>query len=43
LKNYSAKELIQMFWKSVILILVLAVLGGGAMGYRAKKAAAHYL
>jgi capsular polysaccharide biosynthesis protein len=37
LKNYSAKELIQMFWKSVILILVLAVLGGGAMGYRAKK------
>lgn len=37
MKNYSAKELIQMFWKSVILILVLAVLGGGAMGYRAKK------
>ncbi len=37
MKNYSAKELFQMFWKSVIFILVLAVLGGGAMGYRAKK------
>lgn len=37
MKNYSTKELIQMFWKSIILILVLAILGGGAMGYRAKK------
>lgn len=37
MKNYSIKELTAMFWKSIILIIVLAVIGGGCFGLLAKK------
>lgn len=36
MKNYTLKELIRMFWKSMCLIIVLAIIGGGAMGVYAK-------
>lgn len=36
MKNYTVKELVTMFWKSIILIIVLAVIGGGCLGLIAK-------
>lgn len=36
MKNYTLKELTQMFWKSLCLIIILAIVGGGAMGIYAK-------
>ena len=37
MNNYTVKELTTMFWKSIILILVLAMIGGGCLGFLAKK------
>lgn len=33
MKNYSIKDLITLFWKSFLIILALAAIGGAAMGY----------
>ena len=32
MKQYTPANLVKMFWKSVVLILVLAIIGGGLMG-----------
>lgn len=37
MKNYSINELVKMFWKSIVLIIILALIGGGCLGYLAKK------
>ena len=35
--TYSVKKLIQVFWKAILFVAVLAILGGGIMGVLAKK------
>lgn len=37
MKNYSVNELTKMFWKSIILIIILALIGGACLGFLAKK------
>lgn len=36
MKNYTLKELTSMFWKSLCLIIILAIVGGATMGLYAK-------
>lgn len=37
MKNYSIKELTSMFWKSILLIIIMALIGGAFLGSVAKK------
>lgn len=37
MKNYSVKELTSMFWKSILLIIIMALIGGAFLGLVAKK------
>lgn len=37
MKNYSIKELTSMFWKSILLIVIMALIGGAFLGLVAKK------
>ncbi|MEY8441574.1 chain-length determining protein [Lactobacillaceae bacterium 24-114] len=37
MKNYSVKDLLSLFWKYFLVILVLAAIGGAAMGYVGHK------
>lgn len=37
MSNYSIKDLVKTFWKSIVLIIVLALIGGSILGILAKK------